>query len=148
MIRTFTGIVAGSAALCLSACTTAELEAISQGLAQASYDMQYSPYGSTGYGSATPYGAGATNYDTTQWVGYNECVNTGSFYQCDTNGDGYVDMFGNTDTGEMTSSSLKVNGRGEGFTWGTECGCWERNRAYDTARADDHDHHRRRHRRD
>ena len=54
MIRTFTGIVAGSAALCLSACTTAELEAISQGLAQASYDMQYSPYGSTGYGGATP----------------------------------------------------------------------------------------------
>lgn len=137
-----------AAMLGAAGCTTAELEAISQGLAQASHDMQYAPYGTAGYGNASPYSSGVTHYGSSQWVGYNECVNTGTFYQCDSNGDGYVDMFGNTETGEMTSSSLKVNGRGEGFTWNTNCGCWERNRAYDTARAGDHDHHRHRHHRD
>ena len=73
-------------------------------------------------------------------------VTSGSLYRCDTNGDGYADMFGNTDDGSMTSSSLKVNGRGEGFTWDTSCSCWARNRAYDTADRTDHHDYRRSHR--
>lgn len=131
--------------LALGACTTAELEAISQGLAQgmaeASYNMNYGP----GYGYGSPYG---TTYGTSygQFIGYNQCSYTGSLYSCDTNGDGYVDMFGDSDSGSYTSSNLKVNGKGEGFTRNTDTGEWERNRAYDTDDRDDHNH--RRHRRD
>ena len=77
-----------AAMLGAAGCTTAELEAISQGLAQASHDMQYAPYGTAGYGNASPYSSGVTHYGSSQSVGYNECVNTGTFYQCDSNGDG------------------------------------------------------------
>lgn len=119
----------------MTGCTAAELEAISaglsQGLAEASYNQ---PYGSSYYGGGyTPSPYNISNDD--QWVGYNECASIGSFYKCDTNGDGYADMFGDTDDGSYTSSSLKVNGRGEAFTWG-ENG-WERNRAYDGPRQPD-----------
>lgn len=124
-------IGAGFAGALLASCTTAEIEAISaglsQGLAEASYNA---PYGS----SYAPYGSsyGSTN---SQWVGYNQCSYVGSFYRCDTNNDGYVDMYGDTEDGSYASSSLRVNGRGEAFTWG-ENG-WERNRAYDGPRQPD-----------
>ena len=119
------------AACAIGACTSAELEAISAGLsaglADAAYDTGHAPYGS-GYNSAARYGG---------WIGYNQCQNTGSHYLCDSNGDGYADMFGNTDDGSFSSSTLKVNGRGEAFTWGTDCACWQRNRAYDGPRQPD-----------
>jgi hypothetical protein len=37
---------------------------------------------------------------------------------------------------DMASSSLRINGRGEAFTRGVDCACWERNRAYDGLRSD------------
>ncbi len=144
---------AGAGCLLLGGCTTADLEAISAGLAQASYDMQtsYAPYGGppagTVYSPYTPYtfqtyGGWPSGMSYGTWVGYGQCQNTGSFYQCDTTGDGYADMYGNTDDGSYASSSLRVNGRGEAYTWGSDCGCWERNRAYDGPRKDtDHYHH-------
>ena len=136
MKRTLAGLIV-AAATGLAGCTTAELEAFSYALSEASYDMQQSQYGSY-YGPAyqSPYQYQPSNDLRT---GYNQCVNSGSLYRCDTNGDGYADMFGNTEDGSMTSASLKVNGRGEGFTWDTTCSCWQRNRAYDTGRRDDHD---------
>lgn len=126
------------ALLSAAGCTTAELEAISQGLAQASYDMQQTNYQ---YGSyyGSPYQSPYQINNTTDLrTGYNQCVYSGTLYRCDTNGDGYADMFGNAEDGSMTSSTLKVNGRGEGFTWDSDCGCWQRDRAYDTARRDDY----------
>ena len=136
----------GIAAMALSAaaCTTGELEAISQGLAQASYDLQQTNYNSAGYyGSPyqSPYRISGTGDLRT---GYNQCVNSGTLYRCDTNGDGYADMFGDTSDGWMTSSSLKVNGKGEGFTWDADCNCWQREPAYDTNQRDDY-HRRHRH---
>lgn len=133
----------------LGACTTADLEAISAGLAEASYDMQYTSYGPVAapvYSPYTPYTfqtyggwpAGAS-YGT--WVGYGQCQYIGSFYQCDTDGDGYVDMYGDSEDGSYASSHLRVNGRGQAFTWGSDCACWERNRAYDGPRQDTDHHH-------
>ena len=134
----------------LGACTTAELEAISAGLASAAYDSQY--YAANNYGAPSPYGysgpywSPATfgsyggwrgNYAYGDWVGYRQCRHTGSFYTCDSDGDGYADMYGNTDDGSYASSSLRVNGRGEAFTWGGDCNCWERNRAFDGPRQPD-----------
>lgn len=136
-----------AAGLCLPACTAADLEAFSYALADASYEMQQTsyPYGSySGSAYQSPYQIGGTSDLRT---GYNQCVTSGSLYRCDTNGDGYADMFGNTEDGSMTSSSLKVNGRGEGFTWDTSCSCWQRNRAYDTADRDDHHDYGHSHRR-
>ena len=145
---------AAAVALMAAGCTTAELEAISaglsQGLAEASYNQPYgssyvgpgyttSPYTTSG-GYWTPntfgsYGGWPSGTSYGQWVGYNGCSYIGSFYTCDTNGDGYADMYGDTDDGSYASSSLRVNGRGEAFTWG-ENG-WERNRAYDGPRQPD-----------
>ena len=126
--------LAGFIGLSLAGCTTAELEAISAGLSQGLAEASYSqPYATSYYGNgyaASPY---TVAYD--QWVGYDDCAHIGSFYKCDTNGDGYADMFGDTEDGSYTSSSLKVNGRGEAYTWG-ENG-WERNRAYDGPRQPD-----------
>ena len=121
-------LVAGSL---LAGCTTAELAAFNDALTAASYQNNY------GYNS--PYSAG-----TGTWVGYNQCAHTGSFYHCDTNGDGWVDSFGNTNDGSYTSSHLKVNGKGEGFTRGKN-GEWVRNPAYDTSERSDHHHPRRKH---
>ena len=120
------------AALGLGACSTADLNAFAEGMAQASYN---SPYGYNSYGG---YGAYGNNYSN-MWVGYNQCRHIGSLYQCDTNGDGYIDMSGDSDDGSFSGSHLRVNGKGEGFTRG-ENGEWERNRAYDTSRRDDHHH--------
>ena len=125
-----TGLIAVAIAACgLSACTTAELEAISAGLAAGMADASY--YGS----SHDPYYEGPARYG--DWIGYNRCEHNGSLYVCDSDGDGYADMFGNAADGSYSSSSLKVNGRGEAFTWGRDCGCWERNRAYDGPRQPD-----------
>ncbi|WP_146739653.1 hypothetical protein [Hyphomonas pacifica] len=143
------GMIAAGAGLGLTGCTAADLDAFSAAMAEASYDTTYNnayaPYG-TAY---SPYGYTPSPYNVNgTWTGYNECVSTGSFYQCDTNGDGYADMFGDTSNGTMTSSSLKINGRGEAYTWGSDCACWERNRAYDGPRTDDDHHHHHGHYRD
>ena len=129
--------VFAASTIALGACTTAELEAISAGLASASYAA---PYGSSGYGygyAASPYRpsgqAGGSAYG--QFIGYNQCSHVGSTYTCDSNGDGYADMYGNTADGSYASSSLRVNGRGEAFTWGSDG--WERNPAYDGPRQPD-----------
>lgn len=116
----------------LAGCTTADLEAFSEAMASVPYQ---SPYGyNTPFQS---YGKGMGN-----WVGYNQCRHSGTFYLCDTNGDGLADSFGDAGDGSYTSSHLKVNGKGEGFTRG-ENGEWVRNRAYDTSDRDDHHHHHR-----
>lgn len=143
----------GGASLLAAACTTADLEAISaglaQGLAEASYETSmYAPY-------ATPYNGGyyapsgfsaysgwPSAYSYGQYVGPFACSHTGSFYTCDSDGDGYADMYGNTSDGSFASSHLRVNGMGEAFTWGSECGCWERNRAYDGERKERHSHYK------
>ena len=130
-------ILAGS--VLLSSCSTADLEAFSQGLAEAQYNAP-NTYGNTYGNTYNPYGT-RTSYG--QWVGYNQCAYTGSLYTCDTDGNGYGDMFGDSDDGSYTSSSLKVNGKGEGFTRNNDTGEWERNRAYDTSDRVDHHHHRR-----
>ena len=136
-------------ATALSACTTAELEAFSQGWAQgmAEGNNSYNYANAIGYGNPAYSGYGV--YTGSYWtpstfssysgwpagtsygdfVGYGECRYTGSFYTCDTNHDGFADMYGDTSDGSYSSSALRVNGRGEAFTWG-ENG-WERNRAYD-----------------
>lgn len=121
----------------LSACSTTDLNAFAEGMAQAQYNSPYgyNSYGGYGslYGRSNPYANG------NMWVGYNQCRYIGSLYQCDTNGDGYIDMSGDSDDGSFSGSHLRVNGKGEGFTRG-ENGEWERNRAYDTSRRDDHHH--------
>lgn len=136
----------------ISACTTAELEAISaglaQGLAEASYEVNtystYNTYSSPYYapGGFASYSGWPATYSYGDYVGPWGCSHTGSFYTCDSDGDGYADMYGNTDDGSYASSHLRVNGMGEAFTWGSECGCWERNRAYDGERKDRHRHYK------
>lgn len=143
-----------SGLLATGSCTTAELEAISaglgEGMANAAYTANYNgpaSYAPAGaYGYSGPYWTPTTfsswsgwrgTYNYGDWVGYHGCRYTGSFYTCDSNGDGYADMYGDTDDGSYASSSLRVNGRGEAFTWGSDCGCWERNRAYDGPRQPD-----------
>ncbi|WP_147372892.1 hypothetical protein [Henriciella mobilis] len=149
-MRKHVGWAVGAVALgALGGCTTAELEAISAGLSAGMADAAYTS-SQYGYGAQPAYGGRywspntfgsyggwPANYSYGDWVGYNQCRNTGSFYTCDSNGDGYADMYGNTDDGSYASSSLRVNGRGEAFTWGSDCGCWERNRAYDGPRQPD-----------
>ena len=155
LVRLKLAAAVSAVSLMTTGCTTAELEAISaglsQGLAEASYNNPYgnsayygsgytpSPYNMSG-GYWTPntfgsYGGWPSGTSYGQWVGYNGCSYIGSYYTCDTNGDGYADMYGDTDDGSYASSSLRVNGRGEAFTWG-ENG-WERNRAYDGPRQPD-----------
>ena len=158
-IRTLLATAAGG--LTLSACTTEDLMAFNAAMEQANYDMQYGAYGSpyntypttSAYNSYpyggfyspntfSTYGGWPTGLSYGNWVGVLSCRHSGSFYSCDTDGNGYADMFGNADDGSYSSSSLRVNGRGEAFTWGSDCGCWERNRAYDGPRDPDYHYHR------
>ena len=144
----------GLAALCggallASACTTAELEAISaglaQGLAEASYEAStYNAYSGSYYapGGFSSYSGWPSAYAYGQYVGAFGCSHTGSFYTCDSDGDGYADMYGDTSDGSYASSHLRVNGRGEAFTWDTDCNCWDRNRAYDGERKERHYHYK------
>ncbi|MAP95452.1 MAG: hypothetical protein CMK07_10915 [Ponticaulis sp.] len=130
-------------ALALGACTTADLEAISAGLAQGMANYSYAPSYGSSYGYSPYRSSGYGN--NRLWVGYNQCSHTGSHYRCDTTGDGYADMMGDASDGSLNSSSLRINGRGEAFTWNSNRGEWERNRAYDTGRSDryhDRDHRR------
>jgi len=136
--------VALAAAALIAGCSTEELAAVSEGLArglaEASYDAQYfgqrpvysgpyySPYGFSGYAGWPTY------FSYGDYVGYRRCRRTGAFYACDSDGDGYIDMYGDLSDGSFNSSSLRINGRGEAFTWGADCNCWERNRAYDGPR--------------
>lgn len=136
-------------ALALGACTTAELEAISaglaQGLAEASYETNtyatYSGayYAPNGFGS---YSGWPSTYSYGEFVGAYGCSHTGNFYTCDSDGDGYADMYGNTSDGSFASSNLRVNGMGEAFTWDNNCNCWSRNRAYDGERKERHTHYK------
>jgi hypothetical protein len=146
-----------SACLLASACTTADLEAISAGLAQgfaeASYEANaYAPnsgaftnayngayYAPSGFSSYTGW---PSAYSYGQYVGAFGCTHTGSFYTCDSDGDGYADMYGNTSNGSFSSSHLRVNGMGEAFTWESDCGCWQRNRAYDGERKERYSHYK------
>ena len=142
-----------AAGLFATACTTAELEAISAGLAQGIAEASYE-VNNTAYGYADPY-AGAyynpsgfgsysgwpTSYSYGQYVGRFGCSSTGTFYTCDSDGDGYADMYGNTGDGSYSSSHLRVNGRGEAYTWDTDCDCWARERSLDGERKDHRDHY-------
>jgi len=143
----------GLAAVLASACTTAELEAISaglaQGLAEASYETSTYPAYSGGYSGPyyaptgfASYSGWPTSYSYGQYVGAFGCTHTGSFYTCDSDGDGFADMYGNTSDGSYASSHLRVNGMGEAFTWDSDCGCWSRNRAYDGERKERHSHYK------
>ncbi|GGD12868.1 hypothetical protein [Aquisalinus flavus] len=136
-------ILSVTAAIGLTACDAETMQAIGEGLAQASYQNSYG-YGSYGYGSAynSPYGGYQPNnfgtgywpvptYSYGSWVGYNQCRNTGTFYTCDSNGDGYADMWGDTSDGSYSSQYSRVNGRGEGFRWDSGCSCWVRDRSID-----------------
>nr|GGI01883.1 hypothetical protein GCM10011355_33570 [Aquisalinus luteolus] len=125
------------------------MQAFSEGLAQASYESSYGYNGYSGYGAG--YGTGYTpspyslyrpnnfgtgywpvpNYSYGSWVGAYQCRNTGTFYTCDSNGDGYADMWGDTSDGSYSSQYSRVNGRGEGFVWDNSCSCWERDRSLD-----------------
>ena len=139
-------LIAGLGAFLATACTTADLEAISaglaQGLADASYEVNANPYGYASAYSGPYYAPGGfasysgwpSAYSYGQYIGPFGCTHSGSFYTCDSDGDGYADMYGNSITGSFASSHLRVNGRGEAFTWDSNCGCWERNRAYDGPR--------------
>jgi len=128
----------------LTGCTTAELEAISaglaQGLAEASYETSaynnYGAYSGPYYAPSTfsSYSGWPSAYSYGQYMGAYGCRHTGTFYTCDSDGNGYADMYGNRSDGSYASSSLRVNGMGEAFTWDTECDCWARNRAYDGER--------------
>ncbi len=131
----------------LVGCTAEELEAISaglaQGLAEAANENSYNqrnyygnPYRPGGFAN---YGGWPSYYSYGDYVGYYGCRSTGTFYTCDSDGDGYADMYGNTADGSYASSNLRVNGRGEAFTWDSGCGCWVRNRAYDGPRREYYD---------
>lgn len=150
--RKIIGLV-GLSALAVTACTTAELEAISaglaQGLAEASYEANamsaYSGVYSGAYyapGAFSTYSGWPSAYSYGDYVGPYGCRHTGSFYTCDSDGDGYADMYGNTSDGSFASSHLRVNGMGEAFTWDSNCACWERNRAYDGERKERHTHYK------
>jgi len=143
----------GLAATMASACTTAELEAISAGLAQGLAEASYEANAYTAYPGAyagayyaptgfAAYSGWPTAYSYGQYVGPFGCSHTGSFYTCDSDGDGYADMYGDTSDGSYASSHLRVNGMGEAFTWGSDCSCWERNRAYDGERKERHTHYK------
>ena len=139
-------IITMLAGLILTACSTADLnalgEGLARGLAEANEEIARSNYYSGPYYNPNGFSSysgwrGGNSYG--DYVGFYQCKSTGSFYICDSNGDGYADMYGDTSTGSYASSNLRVNGRGEAFTWGRNCACWERNRAYDGERKDYHD---------
>lgn len=149
-----TCLAAGLAATLASACTTADLEAVSAGLAQgfaeAAYDVDSIAYGyAPAYSSAYPgayqgpyyapngfatYSGWPVTYSYGQYVGPFACTHSGHLYTCDSDGDGFADMYGNSATGSFAASHLRVNDRGEAFTWDSACGCWQRARAYDGPR--------------
>ena len=143
----------GVAGVLLSSCTTAELEAISaglaQGLAEASYDTNqqfstHNPYTGSYYNPSgfASYSGWPTSYVFGQYVGAFGCTHTGTFYTCDSDGDGYADMYGDRSDGSYASSHLRVNGNGEAFSWDNDCACWARERSLDGERKDRHDHYR------
>ena len=91
----------GLSALAVTACTTAELEAISaglaQGLAEASYEANamsaYSGVYNGAYyapGAFSTYSGWPSAYSYGDYVGPYGCRHTGSFYTCDSDGDGYL----------------------------------------------------------
>lgn len=141
-------------AVLAAGCTTAELEAISAGLAQGLADASYQTNAYTAYpGQAytgpyyapsafAAYSGWPTSYAYGQYTGPFGCSHTGSFYTCDSDGDGYADMYGNTSDGSYASSHLRVNGMGEAFTWDADCSCWSRNRAFDGERKERHSHYK------
>lgn len=131
------GLAAIPAILTLSACTSQDLAMFAEAMEQAAYESQYNNSYYAPYGN--PYSTPNTGYGS--WVGYNQCQYTGSFYTCDTDGNGYADMYGDTSDGSYASSHLRVNDRGEAFTYDSNSGEWVRNRAYDGPRKD-HDHHK------
>ena len=126
-----------------ASCSSSDLYAISegivQGLAEASYDMSYQgsgpyygvPYTPNGFSSFSGW---PNSYSYGQYIGAYRCSQTGTFYTCDSNGDGFADMYGDTADGSYASSTLRVNGRGQAFTWDTTCSCWMRNPAFDGPR--------------
>ena len=139
----------------VSSCTSAEMALFAEALAEAEYDSRtqyytpqstyYAPPVSSPYTPYTfnTYGGWPSGVSYGDWVGYGECRYIGSFYTCDTDGDGYADMYGDTDDGSFSSSHLRVNGVGEAYTWGSDCSCWQREPAYDNERAYRGRHHRR-----
>lgn len=133
----------------LSGCTTAELEAISAGLAQGLAEASYETSNAYAYsgpyyapGGFRTYSGWPSSYSYGDYIGPFQCSHTGSFYTCDSNGDGYADMYGNTSDGSFSSSHLRVNGMGEAFTWDSDCSCWARNRAYDGERKERYSHYK------
>lgn len=143
----------GLTAILASACTTAELEAISAGLAQGLAEASYETSTYTAYPGAytgayyapngfSSYSGWPSTYSYGQYIGPFGCTHTGSFYTCDSDGDGFADMYGNTSDGSYASSHLRVNGMGEAFTWDSDCSCWERNRAYDGERKERYSHYK------
>ena len=149
------GSLVAAITLVAAGCTTAELEAISAGLAQGLAEASYETSQPYGY-AATPgvytgmyyspstfstYGGWPSSYSYGDYVGPFACRHSGSFYTCDSNGDGYADMYGNTADGSYSSSSLRVNGRGEAYGWDSSCSCWQRERSLDGPRTETHDHY-------
>ena len=137
-------ITACALTVALAGCTSDDLAAFSEGLAEASYNAPYYPPAATSYSPYAPYAFSTYSgwpsaYAYGQYLGPWGCSNTGAFYTCDSDGDGYADMYGNTDDGSYSSSSLRVNGRGEAYAWDSDCACWERERSLDGARRDYHD---------
>lgn len=133
-------------AAAMTGCTSADLAAFSEGMAEASYQSAYYPPSGTIYSPYAPhafstYTGWPSAYSYGQYLGPRGCSNTGTFYVCDSDGDGYADMYGNTDDGSYSSSHLRVNGRGEAYAWKSDCACWERERSLDGARRDYHDHY-------
>tara|TARA_X000000950_G_scaffold85037_1_gene107058 strand:+ start:44848 stop:45381 length:534 start_codon:yes stop_codon:yes gene_type:complete len=139
MKRTFLAL-AGAGALTLAGCTTADMQMLNAALEQTAYEMQQTNQGyynngynnpyTNAYNNANPYAPRINNTIGNTWVGYNQCNYTGTRYSCDTTGDGYADMYGNSQDGTYSSSHLRVNGYGEAYTRGSN-GQWVRNPAYD-----------------
>ena len=142
---------------CASGCTSADMALFAEALAeydsqsQAQYLGQQATYHSAPLNSSyTPYtfnayGGWPNGVSHGDWVGYGQCRHIGSFYTCDTDGDGFADMYGNSETGSFSSAYLRVNGVGEAYGWDDDCACWEREPAYDgeTAYRGPRDHRKR-----
>lgn len=143
---------AAIAAALACGCTAEDLEAFNAALAESTYGpgAYGAGYGAPGYGAGygapgygSGYAPGYAGYPTyypawpvpsvpyNSYVGAYGCKNIGSFYSCDSNGDGYIDMFGDTDDGSYYAPGVRVNGRGEGFSYDRNCSCWTRDRTLD-----------------
>lgn len=154
-------LAAATLATALTACTSDEILMMSDAFAQTfeeetyrnSYAMGagYSPY--TPYGFST-YSGWPSGYAYGDYLGSYGCSSVGSFYTCDSDGDGYADMYGDTADGSYSSATMRVNGRGEAYAYNGSCACWERERSLDGPRKeyheryDDYDDHRHRDRHD